>query len=423
MDVYEALEFYKKYDPLRLWGFKGVNAYELLADDWHVINRGMNIKEFFGAVFPKRATIEAKGKGDIAFFYNPKMDNNEWARAHYSNFINAANTCNQRTVLTFSGKFKCSLYSFLCYFSFVIWFFQCNKIGLSIKQRLAFIACLFGIKNDVNCALRYCRNKSLVVVYSDVYDNGYYLIHVLKCHGIKTATMMHGYYTKDDFNMTMSHSDYFFADCDVAREHAIEVGYPRSNVFCVGISSEIGIEGKAYGTQNGTFAVILDAGNVRESLTREKSLFMITSAERICEKYGYRYILRYHPGEIKRDLHSETKYMSELSDASEDIQELLARVDFVILGSTSVILSAISQLIPFYRCTYNDDHYYDYIVNRYKDMYDYDFADIPTLMDLVNTPRTEKDAITVRESVFGEENIVQAHISAWEKIRRILDEE
>lgn len=423
MDVYEAIDYYKKYDPIKFWGFKGINAYELLADDWHMINRGMNVKDFLLAVFPKRITIKASGNGDIAFFYNPRMDNNDWAKAHYSNFINAANTCESRTVLTFSGQFKCRSYYLLCWLFFPIWFFQCKNIELSIKQRLALIACLARLKMDVHEVIKICKKKKIVVVYSDVYDNGYYLVNILKKRGIKTATMMHSFVPKNHFNLTMSHSDYFLANCEITREYAVDAGYPEHNVFCIGISSEIGIKERTEFQRKGIFAVILDGGIEQSALIRKRAELMIEAAEQFCKSKGYKYILRYHPGEKYCDLNVDMECLCEMSDAREDIHDLLARVDFVILGYTSVMLSAIAQQIPFYRCVYNDGGEFMDIVKKYDDKYKLDFLDVDTFNNIVIIEDTHEMVCDIKQRVFGKLSIVAAHKKAWTDILNRIGQE
>ena len=416
MDVYEAVDFYKKYSPIHFWGFNNIDAYELLADDWHMIDRGISVKEFITTIFSKNPRLEKKENGEIVFFFNPKIPNNDWAKVHYPNFINAANTCGNKTILTFSGKYKYSIYQFICNINSLIWFIQCTKINLSIKQRLSLIKCLLRIKLDAYEAIKLCKNKKLVVVYSDIYDNGYYLVNELKRMGIKTATMMHSYVSENNFNLTMSHSDYFLANCEVSKLYAIKAGYKENNVYCIGLSSEIGVKERAEDSNTKTFAVILDGGIEQSETIRNKSLLMIDVAEKLCAINGFRYILRYHPGESECNLHKNTKYLLELSESREDIHDLLSRVDFIIVGYTSVMFTAISQCIPFYRCIYNDGHEFDDIVKLYENDYKLDFEDIDSLIKIINTTKPRNMALDIKNRVFGELNILDAHSRAWNEI-------
>ncbi len=200
----------------------------------------------------------------------------------------------------------------------------------------------------------YSKYNLCVVIY-DAYFHDNFFSQKFKLAGVKTATLQHGVmlaarkglensfdFIGIEFNGFVS--DYFLVWNDFTKKEAMKQGVPEKKIKVLGNVKCLYAK-DIEKSDSKTFGVILD-GICEE----ENNLPMISLSNKIAEKYGYKYIARYHPN-FKGDEYSnyiDDEY-GKACKKGTSFTDFLSEVSFCIVANSSVLFELPYYQIPYFR--------------------------------------------------------------------------
>ena len=202
---------------------------------------------------------------------------------------------------------------------------------------------MYYVSVDAEYILKKVGNIKTFISYCDVLPVDYYLTQRFNGFGIKTVTLQHAFFPNGSEAYLNSKSRLFIANSEISKKYAINSGL--SNVCVGGPVAELEVDEREQMLKSGVFAVLLDDMHIDEK-TRIDNNSMIDFSEKLANTFSLKFIIRYHPAD--RDNHfnrvlSGLSYISSVE--TETIDDLLKKVDFVVLNKSTCLFSAIMRLI------------------------------------------------------------------------------
>lgn len=345
--------------------------------------------------FIQRTAIgRREGKKRVAFLlsnsYNKRRD-------YHDTFGKITSTCLDKIV--FKSCMKLSVrYSFLI-FQTIQWYKEVRKI-FDRNKAMYIISELYidylDTKRIVDFVIR--EKCKMLAVFSDFHPIDSLAVQLCKQHGIKTATLQHGFFSQGSVAFKYSHSDYFLGYGRYTRELAGLSGFDISKFVSVGMGQMIDIEAQKQVThqKTGSFIVILDS-------VAEEDIDLLDLTREFAIKMGYKRIIKLHPGHGFLEQYSGHVFPEdEVVVKEKTIAELADEADFaVIAGGSTVFTEYLVRLFPaFLFSKFND---------RYKGFKWCEFANTEELISLAEkNQKSELDPfITQSQEYVSEVNDVR----------------
>lgn len=355
---------YKKllesFSQLKLSGMKGFELQKLLSVPLEGVSQRnviLSVKSFliwaFKTIFFSKYKVQIKDKGSVVLLFSNCYEGRWDHKKRMEKLWDYLEDCRlisyeKRTCI----PNVCALFR-LIYIP--IWWVQ---IGNKVKQqeKLFLIVKLLEALEEKDSIVKVIHNADIsgFIVYCDAHITDNLLVQYYKKKSVTTATLQHAYIVAmdDDAHEYLPAtqiegfvSDLFFVQGEEAKVEAIKNGIDSNRLFVAG-----GLEGevpKYFGhSKKGIFGVTLC---VKEMQRHNEELMSI--ANKISEKYDLRYIIRLHPSIMEEDISDfiNDKYLVEIENPSETIDEYVKKVDFSITGKSTLFSQLLQRNHPTFQ--------------------------------------------------------------------------
>lgn len=206
----------------------------------------------------------------------------------------------------------------------------------------------------------YCQRKAiqkfdrqiqtkLFVCWCDVHFSDFIATQYFNKKNIPTATLQHGHFNiysdMEKWAYINSPGKYFLCYGEYTASRAKCLGVKDGKMIALGMPEQIGMQlpKEMKTTDTKTFGVSLSFVSQQEE---NKTLLQLSGI--LCEKYGLKCCIRLHPS-IKTEECNRYITSNMMICPKEPMDSFIQRCDFVILGTSDVYLTLISNLIPVFR--------------------------------------------------------------------------
>ncbi|RRK32482.1 hypothetical protein EBB54_14770 [Schaedlerella arabinosiphila] len=233
------------------------------------------------------------------------------------------------------------------------WRKELKKTNFNKKIQYRMIAETFKALIIAEEAVKIIKNNSkakICVTFCDVHPPDYLITFMLNKCGIKTATLQHGVYDHiSRYEFAHSHSDYFLAINEHAKEEAILSGLNEKKVCVLGPLSYIDETPmvRSLVKRDKTYGILLNGARAGRLEGEDRKL--LDFAYLLTKEKKFSVIVRPHPlGDVPEH---RIKKIQQYSECPGNIQlrDFLSQCDFVLTGSTTAYIDAFIFGCPAYR--------------------------------------------------------------------------
>ena len=338
----------KKYEFLCKVNMKGMpdnNIWKMLYCWFESIDVGADIIHFWVRLLKALFhNYYSEGNGNIAFVYTNASG---WVRQdHVQCFRNICSTQDEKIVVMPCKGHRLNNWAIKNLKYIRSWYKEGIRCGLQKKQAADFAVKVFRVKSEGDRIYELLGDAKYVVTYCDVLPQDYYVTYLANKYGKVSITVQHGFFPKGGYQFTHSESEFFITNTAVSYEFALNsrVKHPVAG----GLMSEMFGKERTEMRNGGIFAVLLDGMNCNQH--RHDNISMLESAELLAVEYNLKYIVRYHPADVGDVIHNEnSNNLDCISTKTEKMEDLLNKVDFVIVNQSTTYFQSISTLVPAFR--------------------------------------------------------------------------
>lgn len=361
-------------NDVKLKGFENYNLTELL---FYISELDRNLKSeleystkhlILKCLLRKVKLQYKKGSSSILFFMNDLRPQNIISYQNVSNLVADKNEIVFEQKLSFSvGK----VFSFLeLLFS---WYRSLKKTNLSARQKSVLLNELLSIKkldyfsDTVNLA-----QFKLFVTFYDAQTEGNFMVQKCKSMGVKTATLSHGIILAERDNSRLDYSgielkgtnsDFFLAWNKFSYKEAVKQGVSESKVKVLGIPQFVKPVEVPDKVNTKVFGIVLE-NRSGDEFNRE----MISIANGVARKTGFKYTVRFHPSYIGNE-YDDIIDFEYFTGKNEDVKvyDFAKKIEFSIVANSTVFIELIFIKHKVYRYATNTIHdkYKDYPYNSF----------------------------------------------------------
>lgn len=199
------------------------------------------------------------------------------------------------------------------------------------------------------------KNKGevkLCVTFCDVHPVDYLITSMLKKYNIKTATLQHGVYDHIcRYEFAHSHSDYFLAINQHAKEEAVLSGLDEKKIYVLGPLSYIDEipTMRSYVKKDRVYGILLNGA--KDDKMRGEDTKLLDFGFALSTEKRYSVIVRPHP--FCDVPEHEIKKLRQYRECpkSVNLKDFLSQCDFVLTGSTTAYIDSFIYGCPAYRYT------------------------------------------------------------------------
>ena len=184
--------------------------------------------------------------------------------------------------------------------------------------------------------------EHIVVTFCDVHPVDAIITQYVNLNGGITVTLQHGHFNAMDrgWVFNQSKSKYFLLHGEYAKQEALQSDHYEEGLVSVGMMNFIGVERKDFSIDlsNRNFALILNGPGAKED-----NEGFIMCANEFARAHNMKYIVRAHPA-VPAEMYEaiiDKNYMFEVSRKDESIKNLFDRVQFVMVGNSTVFIEAL----------------------------------------------------------------------------------
>ncbi len=240
------------------------------------------------------------------------------------------------------------------------WYRGLKCTQLNMASKLMVVGTIAMAKAQMRSLSNFLSFNNYVVLY-DAGENDNITVQYFNTHGKTTITLQHGvFYARrkvrfGGVEFENSVADYFLACNEITRQEAFKNGYDVSKMVICGNPRCLGLP-ILKKNNNQIIGVLLDGEELHNS-------DLIKLANEYCKKYGYKYLLKYHPfykGNEYDDIVDKEYFIGNNKDL---IAEYAQKVEFTIMGISSALLELVYMRHDTYVFSTNDvmDFFYQYI--------------------------------------------------------------
>ncbi len=283
------------------------------------------------------------------------------------------------------------------------WYRELKGAHLSFASKLFVVGTISMAKAQMRALSSFLSYNNYVVLF-DAGEADNITVQYFKLHGKKTITLQHGViYSRrkvrfGGVEFDNSVADFFLASNEITRQEAIKDGYDVSKMIICGNCRCLDLP-VLKKNNNKIIGVLLDGEELHN-----KDLIIL--ANEYCKKYGYKYVLKYHPFYKGNEYDSLVDKDYYLGNNNELIGDYAQKVEFTIMGISAALLELVYMQHDTYVYSSNDvmDFYYQYIPTMH---------DLASLEQLIEDPEYKKKAYDKLVSV---SNIRGAYTKFFENL-------
>lgn len=182
----------------------------------------------------------------------------------------------------------------------------------------------------------------IVVTFCDVHPVDAIITQYVNLNGGTTVTLQHGHFNAMDrgWVFNQSRSDYFLLHGEYAKQEAIQSEHNEKGLVPVGMLNFIDVGRRDFelDRSNRNFALILNGPGAKED-----NEGFILCANEFARVHNMKYIVRAHPAVPVERYESiiDKNCMLEVSKKEESISTLFDKVQFVMVGNSTVFIEAL----------------------------------------------------------------------------------
>jgi hypothetical protein len=361
----KVTEITSLFSPLSFKNLEGVNIGELLAAPAFSFLILGNSLLSYRRLFKTTLSFILKHGYKMNACLNPKylfcFTNSYGKREDYISFFNKVKSLTQGNVeinpcYRIRFKFK-RIISIVLLF---IWIYQIKSTKLPYKTRWYFcnqILLAYMDSNEIFDMLsNVLSNIRLVVTFCDIHAIDYMLTHWFKRIGVPTATVEHGNYIAG-WHFGNSHSDYFLAHGEFAREQAIISGLKPDKVIVVGMMQHIHEDTTQWEQPSNTsiFGVFLNS-----SAFEKDNATILGYVNWLAKKFNLKYAVRYHPALNRAAYISliDKSCLSSIDGNMGTVADFSRKIEFAVVGTSTTFMELLRLAVPVFRFPNEEEDFY-----------------------------------------------------------------
>lgn len=333
----------EKYDCSKIVGFLSeADKWNSKISLWHCI---LNI--LFFSFFDNRKYVikETKGCQKNLFAYNDLHA----IRADMYNMLQDVYNCSPDASfveLTKSIRIKNPKDIFSLIKLQFLWLSKLISVtGLGFSRIMAVVSAFVKTKTIIARLDKFKNYQNVIVCYdANFIDN--VPAQFFKVKGGKSITLQHGVMCASKnvpyygiwFRCFIS--DYFLAWNNLTREEAVKDGIPVNKVVVCGIAKCINTS-KIVSPKNRIIGLLLDGYDFI-------NVGIIKVANDFCRKYGYKYVLRYHPNYKGNEYDNIILSDYYVGNNRETLYEYARKVEFTLQGNSTALMELLYMGHPTY---------------------------------------------------------------------------
>ena len=274
---------------------------------------------------------------------------------------------------------KFSIHSFVKLILFLFsWFINVFKLPrYTINEKIIILTkCMeyYDIQRQINSVV--CYNYHLCVLRYDSDSDQNFISQLFNSRKIQTVTLQHGVMLRSrpqlsnniDFNgleFRSFVSDYFIVWNTFTKNEAVKSGIEEKKIRVLGVAKCIGYD-IIVPASNKIIGIILDG-----EYEKENNPLMISIVSKFCNKFGFKYIIRYHPDFHGNEYNEILDANGSVCKKSINLQNFLQNIELCIVANSTVLFELEYYKFPFLNFStgsekdkfkdYNSNKFYDYV--------------------------------------------------------------
>lgn len=317
----------------------------------------IELKQILSPVLRGHYMIDRTGEGRITFLFSSSYEDR---KDHREKFDKVTEIISEGTVVSYHRGIYLKNIPHLAKIPKIIKLLDVIKTPITsqLKRFIAYWICNFYCEIDELKKLKIFDNGGVIVSYCDVMPVDSAIIQYSNKMAMTTVTLQHGQFNiKAEIGITAyekSFSDYFLCFGPYTVNSCRELKVDLSKMIPVGQPEMIGknLPDRMHKMDHECFGIVLGYFEFEEENQKLLQIAMDISY-RIGEK-GY---IRPHPSLNTDDY---KKYIDGtnlvFSTKGETMDEFLNKVDFAVVGSSSVFQTFVVNIVQIYRYVMDDEH-------------------------------------------------------------------
>ena len=245
---------------------------------------------------------------------------------------------------------------------------------------------------------------NMFVSWCDVHLSDFIATQYFNHKGIPTATLQHAHFDIYDSIQKWAYintpSKYFLCYGDYTAERAEKLGVPKEKLIPLGMPEQIGVQLPIEMKKSNTNIFGVSLSFITQ---KEENIALLQAADYLCNQYNLKCYIRPHPALDMKDYSEYIKRNMEIQSVQESMNQFIDKCDFVVLGTSDVYLTLISNLIPVFRYCQNQER------DRFETMNWSTFNSVHQLIEyyelFLNNPQwMEKNLIVMRNKILAKGN-------------------
>lgn len=352
-------------------------------------------------------SLVEKVDAKILFFYSQEYRRRNDLESMFHKVANLYETKDIMTPGITRKSFEVTGVMFL--FFVPLWLFQIKGLKISLHEKLTLIAKIIFIKKWVRYLQQHVDpiKYKLLVTLCDTHVADNIIAQYFKRAGCLTATLQHGWCIRslpdaDNISGIALHfegfvSDIFLAWGEVTKARAVQSGVPSDKILCTGHPNYIGLRK----VQQKRVALKIFGILLTRSIHpfKTENINLINISNKIAQKYGMQYIVRYHPADSITDVATyeaimPRKCLHGTGSQNSALADLAADIDFCVVGSSSVYAELLFLGVAAFRYTAINDDYAEFPWGT--------FTNADELISILDNEYADKTKCMERVSKYGE---------------------
>lgn len=408
----ESAQKYSYIENVQFQALTGVNVWKLFYCNFRYLGDSdsfMHRAKILLSAFAKKA-YDVDGKGDIALVFTSCTGLRR--PDHLKCFNDVCKTQSSRYRAVIRSRVGLNFRVIRNLFHVPAWTKQAKQVGMDQGIAKNFAVMLCSYISEAEYIYRKIRPADIILTYCDALPVDYYITWLANKEQKKTVTVEHGMFPKGSFIYKHSESNYFIANSIAGKLFGEDT--LKSKILIGGLMQEFGYqeEDTIKDEKSNTFAVFLDTGLSEVAIEDDKRVLEL--ADQFAESSGMRYIIRYHPADRGKTWHNtQSKALIRLSESEETSDELMDKVDFSIMISSTTYFQSLFKLTPVIRYVGKRGNIFDPIM---EDV----FTDCDSLNNVAGQIRrqTVNDLKEKRNRWIGNTNVFEGYQNSINAIRK-----
>ena len=350
-----------KFNSMEFYKLHNVKCGDLLHYniDYNYINESIfrGLLRILSSLLTTGISIKQYGNGNILFlcsnWFKDRKDIRKW-------YQSVASLSNSKVIVEPRNKKLC-LKNIGRIWIIIKWYIQSRKLHISIKERIYYLSLLFYTASefwDIQERIKKEKIKfKLLITVCDVVNTEYLAVQWYNNLKIDTASLQHGLIScsVNQWMITASKSKYYLVYGQYTVEQAMKLGKKREKLIEVGMPQHLNsvFSQKLKLQFNNTFGVVLNS-----EVFHEDNINIIKLANKFSETTKMNYIIKLHPS-LKVEMYEEwlnNIKINKVYSTEIDILTFGEKVDFLLIGSSTVFMEYCLNMIPTFMCISNTNH-------------------------------------------------------------------